>query len=368
MKLKQIITCLIIGAAISIMAFQQKPGFVIEGYVDEPKEGTMLLITQNAKDTFAKAPIVDGHFRLTGSVDSIVEAALIPEGSKMGALPFFLENSENKFEVYYNRTNNVLACQVTGGGVQDIAAKFYSLSLAFRVKMDAVAKDVYRAQQEGTPEDVERAARRYGQLKIQARRGEDSLLNVYKDSYIAAYLLFTRSRQDIDLLREESRMLGPNAWNTTYGRYIKSMLTQAEKLKTGETAPDFFAYKSDGESLSLYDIKGKVKLLYFWASWNGNCQKEDSKLLKLYEKFHDKGLEIVGFSVDSNEKKWAEALERERFPWIQLIDRKNQGKAADLYVVTSVPNIWVLDGDNKIIGRNLQDEVLWSELEKRLGK
>lgn len=91
MKLKQIITCLIIGAAISIMAFQQKPGFVIEGYVDEPKEGTMLLITQNAKDTFAKAPIVDGHFRLTGSVDSIVEAALIPEGSKMGALPFSLK-------------------------------------------------------------------------------------------------------------------------------------------------------------------------------------------------------------------------------------------------------------------------------------
>ena len=62
MKLKQIITCLIIGAAISIMAFQQKPGFVIEGYVDEPKEGTMLLITQNAKDTFANTVLAGSRF------------------------------------------------------------------------------------------------------------------------------------------------------------------------------------------------------------------------------------------------------------------------------------------------------------------
>ena len=368
MKLKQIITCLIFGSLVVLMAVQQKPGFVIEGYVDAPKEGTMLLITLNASDTFARAPIVDGRFRLTGSVDSIIEAALIPEGCTMGSLPLFLENSENKFEVYYNRTNDIFSSKVTGGGIQDIAAKFLSLSLGFRIKMDAVAKDIQRAQQDGQQEDLERAARRYGQLKVQARRGEDSLLNVYKDTYVAAYLLFTRSRHDLDLLKAESRVLGPNAWNTTYGKYIKSMLTQYEKLKVGETAPDFFAYTPDGESVSLYDVKGKVKLLYFWASWSGDCQKEGSKLLKLYDEFHDKGLEIVGFSMDLSEKRWLGALEREQYPWIQLIDKKNQGKASDLYVVTSVPNILLLDEDNKIVGRNLQDEVLQAELEKRLGK
>ncbi|MDE6452322.1 MAG: DUF4369 domain-containing protein, partial [Odoribacter sp.] len=134
MKLKQIITSLILGSVVVMMAFQQKPGYVIEGYVDSPKEGTMLLITLNASDTFAKVPIVDGHFRITGSVDSIMIAALVPEGCNMGALPFFLENSENKFEVYYNRTDNDLSSTVTGGGVQDLAAKFRSISLGFRYK------------------------------------------------------------------------------------------------------------------------------------------------------------------------------------------------------------------------------------------
>lgn len=369
-RLKQIITCCLpfVVIVVVIACRLHKPGFVIEGHVDSPQEGTMLLITPDATDTLGMAPIVNGHFRITGSVDSIVEAALIPQGDMMGSLPFFLENSENPFDVYFNRTDNAFSSKVTGGGVQDIAAKFYSISVGFRDRMNMVVKQLWKAQQEGTREDVERVAQRYRRLKMDARAGEDSMLNVYKDSYVAAYVLFTRSKHDPDLLREESRLLGPNAWNTTYGRHIKSMLTQYEKLKAGEPAPDFFAYTPEGKRLSLYEVGGKVKVLHFWGSWCANCRKESVKLEKLYGEFHDKGLEIIGFSMDPSREKWLEALEQARLPWIQLIDTENEGKATDLYVVASVPNTLLLDENNRIIGRNLQDEVLREEVRKRLEK
>ncbi|MDE6450859.1 MAG: TlpA family protein disulfide reductase, partial [Odoribacter sp.] len=132
--------------------------------------------------------------------------------------------------------------------------------------------------------------------------------------------------------------------------------------------PDFVGNTPDGQSLSLYDVKGKVKLLNFWGSWCGNCRKESLKLKKLYEEFHDKGLEVIGFSVDQSKEKWLAALEQAQYPWIQLIDTENQGKASELYVITAVPNTYLLDENNNIIGRNLQDEVLRAELEKRLEK
>lgn len=191
---------------------------------------------------------------------------------------------------------------------------------------------------------------------------------MYNDTYIAAYLLHMRSKHDLDLLEEESKILGPNAWSSTYGKFIKSMLTQYKKLSVGQTAPDFFGFTPEEESISLYDVKGKIKLLNFWASWCNSCLQKSSYLTQIYEEFHDRGLEIVSFSVDMDKGRWLNALEQYQFPWIQLIDIENRGKASDLYVITSILRMLLLDEDNKIIGRDLQDEVLRGELEKRLGQ
>ncbi len=95
--LKRMLNCLYVFIFIGAISCQSRPGFVIEGSIDFPRNGNILVITPNASDTFAKAPIIDGKFKITGSVDSITEAALIYEGAKMGSFPFFLENSENTF-------------------------------------------------------------------------------------------------------------------------------------------------------------------------------------------------------------------------------------------------------------------------------
>ncbi|GAB4369872.1 MAG: hypothetical protein Kow0042_11820 [Calditrichia bacterium] len=63
-------------------------------------------------------------------------------------------------------------------------------------------------------------------------------------------------------------------------------------------APDFVLYNQDGEKIALSDYKGKVVIVDFWATWCGPCRMEIPGFVKLRKKYHQKGMEIIGISLD----------------------------------------------------------------------
>lgn len=82
----------------------------------------------------------------------------------------------------------------------------------------------------------------------------------------------------------------------------------------------------------------KLILLDFWASWCKPCINEIPGMTDLYANYKDRGLEIVGISLDENESAWKTAIEKNNMQWIQLIiDGKNPGNAAEKYNVTVIP-------------------------------
>ena len=146
---------------------------------------------------------------------------------------------------------------------------------------------------------------------------------------------------------------------------LKVQLESSKSFMIGGEAPDFTQKTPDGEDLSLSDLRGKVVLIDFWASWCGPCRKENPHVVKLYKKYKDQGFEILSVSLDKDMNRWTQAIEKDGMDWKHVSDLKGwKNQAAQTYSVKSIPHTVLLDADGKIIARNLRSKALDKELEK----
>ncbi len=125
----------------------------------------------------------------------------------------------------------------------------------------------------------------------------------------------------------------------------------------------------DGEQISLYGVKGKLKIIDFWASWCGPCRMENPNMVKLYNDFKDKGLAVISVSLDERKAAWTQAIKKDGMPWIHVSDLKGwKSEVVKLFNVDAVPYILVLDENNRILAKNIRAEKLRAFVEERLGK
>lgn len=124
-----------------------------------------------------------------------------------------------------------------------------------------------------------------------------------------------------------------------------------------------------GQTVWVGDYVGQNKLVLidFWASWCGPCIRELPNVVKAYERFHDKGLEIVGVSLDKDKASWLAAIEQTGQKWPQMSDLKGWDCAgAQIYGIQSIPANVLIDSQGKIVARDLRGDALLEEIESRL--
>jgi thiol-disulfide isomerase/thioredoxin len=140
-------------------------------------------------------------------------------------------------------------------------------------------------------------------------------------------------------------------------------------LKVGSKFPDFDEKDVTGAPMSLAKYKGKVVLVDFWATWCGPCKAELPNVIKTYEAHHSKGFEIVGISLDQSKEKLTDYTKEKNMTWQQFFDGKVWGnKLAGKYGINSIPATYLLDGEGKIIGKDLRGEALEEAVSKALAK
>ncbi|MEW6712461.1 MAG: TlpA disulfide reductase family protein, partial [Candidatus Riflebacteria bacterium] len=124
---------------------------------------------------------------------------------------------------------------------------------------------------------------------------------------------------------------------------------------------------TDGKDLSLERFKGKVLLVDFWATWCPPCRAEVPNIVKAYKEYNPKGFEIVGISFDESREKFDEYIKENAMPWPQYFDGKGwQNEVGPTYGIQSIPAMYLLDKEGKVVTSDLRGEKLEAELAKLL--
>ena len=148
----------------------------------------------------------------------------------------------------------------------------------------------------------------------------------------------------------------------------KTILNDATLIKEGMEAPDFTVEMFDGSTVKLADLKGKVVLLNFWATWCPPCRAELARVEKdIIEKF--KGQEFVFLPVSRGEKREDVAAFREKMGYSFPIGLDTDSSIYGKYAVTYIPRNFLIGKDGKVVLASVgYDEAEFAELVKTIEK
>lgn len=124
-----------------------------------------------------------------------------------------------------------------------------------------------------------------------------------------------------------------------------------ELLKPGTMAPDFKLKNPEGKTFRLSQLKGRIVVLDFWASWCPDCRKEAPEVVRLYREYHPKGVEFVGVSMDTDVEAWKRAISQYgiEYPQVSELRKFKETDIAKTYGVKWIPSMVVVGADGQVL-------------------
>ena len=260
--------------------------------------------------------------------------------------------------------------KITIDSLENISVKGTKQNKIFNAFNETEA-DIFRRKTEASETSEERGLSVEEQAKEQ-----QAFLDEYKAQimeYCTKYVnttigqhLFVSSCYYLSISEKEAILAKCNNTTKSNAR-IQKIIADLEIEKTvaeGTPFVDFTQIDTDDVELSLSSLVGKTDyvLVDFWASWCRYCIPTFPKLKTLYDTYREK-IEILGVSLDSNEKEWKDAIEKHELPWLHVSDLKGwQNEAVSLYAVKGIPHTVLINKEGKIVGHNMST----AEIEKLL--
>ncbi|ALJ00559.1 TlpA disulfide reductase family protein [Rufibacter tibetensis] len=364
-----------IMAAASLLVFSacQKKGvattdtdksYRISGKINNMTTGKVYLdeLGEQAFVPFDTAQInKDGTFVMEGSVAE-------PSIYKLG-----FENQEGVMLVVDNKPIEITADSgkvaqsytVKGSKDSELIQQLNTIMQDMQQNATALNQQFQEASSSGNQAEVKRiqeqfmAVQKENQDKLKAfvKANPSSVVSVYTAANI---LNLDEHFTFVDSMSIAFKQALPNS------KYTKSLDARLSKMRTtalGSAAPDIKLPSPAGPEIALTSLRGKYVLIDFWASWCGPCRQENPNVVRMYNKYKDKGFEIFGVSLDQDRGKWLKAIENDKLTWPHVSDLKGwESSAASLYGITAIPQTVLLDKEGKIIAKNLRGAALEEKL------
>lgn len=348
-------------------------GYTISGDLKGIEDGTLIYLEKQDGFEMIKldsTEVKDGKFEINGNTDD-VSISMLNLGDDGIRIPFVLENGKINIEF---DTANQQDAKMGGTPNND---DFYT----FNQEAGKIQKKIQEFQ--NSSQEVFMNARMNNNTKV-----VDSLMDInskmineletYNLEFIEkrpksymAMLILSQMAQGGSIELEKSKELfdkmDADVKETQPGKDLQEYLDKVSKVSIGQKAPDFSAPNPEGKTVSLKESLGKVTIIDFWASWCGPCRMENPNVVRIYNKYHDKGLNIIGVSLDKDGDKWKEAIEKDQLEWAQISNLQfwEDPIAAD-YSVRAIPATFILDENGVIVAKDLRGDELESKIKELL--
>lgn len=329
-----------LAAGIITLSASAADNFTYKLAVNGADDGTVVYLMDFDRDVKVDSALVkDAQVAFIGTVDTpFIGRTVSSEGR--GPIVIIEKGDITAYDGYPQGTplNNLLT-------------DFYGKMNGFRSEYSNAATDEARA-------DVAARAETY----------TDSIMNANLSNPLGLYLFL---QQAYEMTPEElSAALAehPNLASSQRIQKVADTFARKEATSAGKMFTDFTVTDENGvtERLSDYVGKGKPVLVDFWASWCGPCRRESVVLKEIYNKYHDKGLEVLGVAVWDEPENSREAAEQLGLPWHNIINA--QTIPTDLYGILGIPCIIMFDANGTILFRDLQGDDLKAAVDAAMTK
>ncbi len=153
---------------------------------------------------------------------------------------------------------------------------------------------------------------------------------------------------------------------------LERIIRRSDRLKPillGKTAPDIKMYLPDKSTISLHEVPATYTVIYFWDSDCPHCKRETPKLNDFYQRYKDHGIEIFAVNIEPDRERWISYVEKNNIEdWINVNDAMNRSGFRDKYDIYSIPLIFLIDEDKKIIAKNVDAEQVEDIISRKLQK
>jgi thiol-disulfide isomerase/thioredoxin len=140
------------------------------------------------------------------------------------------------------------------------------------------------------------------------------------------------------------------------------------ELARARMAPPFSITAMDGQRISLDELKGKVVLIDFWATWCAPCRAALPRMKEIAKKFEGQPLAILSVSLDGDEQKWKDFVAKNEMTWLQYRDGGFKGPIATLFGVRAIPQTFTMDADGVLQDQHIGDAAIEGKLKKLVGR
>lgn len=363
MKQYVLLTAQLLSASL-LLAQKKDNTFSITGSVKGLGDGKVYishyLKDQNVLDS---TEMKDGKFVLTGSTPGpyfhFIRFEKLP-----GGVGLFVENKPMTLEL----DTTFKDVRITGSATQPLYKEFTDIFAYIHKKAGIPNRKFQEFSRTKDSAIYHEAKKEWDEVGLEADSLFTDFVKRYPASPVAAFVIQDRFINYTNPIKIEEcyALLKPEALNSTYGRQVTEYRKIQQRTAIG-TKPTFTLADTTGKKVSLRNFRGQYVLVDFWASWCGPCRKENPNIIKAYEKYHDKGFEVVAISLDDKRAPWIKAIHTDKLPWKHLSDLK--GWKSDLaieYGIRSIPASFLVDKEGKIIAKNLRGKDLEAKLEELL--
>jgi thiol-disulfide isomerase/thioredoxin len=357
--------------------------FVLSGKIDGQQEGIVHLSYAVAKGKYVQdsAVLHQGTFRFTGELSEPAMAWFYGKIKSRGmddpnATDIFVEPGHLQIAL---RVNDFKHAVLTGSASQDeykaLENSKEPVEAQYKPQLDSLMKE----------KDHEKAAairERLAPYFAALHQKDFEFFAAHPQSPVTAFMLrFHVSDLPLDSLQLFYDRLGEKVQQSASGKQIAVEIQKLRAGSPGSPARDFIAKDIDGQSLALSAFKGKSYVLIdFWASWCVPCRHSNPHMIELFQRYHDKGFDVIGVSDDDGHPDaWKKAVTADGvgiwhnvlrgLDWDKLRKGEpNENDISEKYGIHSLPTKILVDKEGKIIGRYGEGRDDEDALDKKLSE